>query len=327
LQVEAADDDGGSDVAEVTVNVLNQASISGVVFVDVNEDGIYQANEPGIDGTVIELRDSNGNAVLDTVGAAITALTGDGGFYLFDDLDPATYQLHERQPTGVADGGEILGSLDGEVVTNDVMQLSLGRTDAHDYAFAEIGGEVTAGESAGIGFWQNKHGQQLIAAGGAQLAQWLTTNFGNVFGDALVGAGGDQVADFYRDQLFHQKSQKSSGPAKVDAQFMATALGVYFTNRNLAGDIGAGYGLTVSDTGLGVRIVNVGTRGDAFGVADGTNLTVMQLLLATNELTDLPDQLCGFASIYDVNGDGVIDGDETRLRTLANDLYSWINSQ
>ena len=31
------------------------ASVSGVVFVDVNEDGVYQANEPGIDGVLIDL--------------------------------------------------------------------------------------------------------------------------------------------------------------------------------------------------------------------------------------------------------------------------------
>jgi len=61
--------------------------------------------------------------------------------------------------------------------------------------------------------------------------------------------------------------------------------------------------------------------------ANGTDLTVMQLLQATNKLTDLPDQLSGFASIYDVDGDGVIDAAEARLRTLANDLYSRINSQ
>ena len=200
-------------------------------------------------------------------------------------------------------------------------------TDLGSDEFAEIGGQVTSGESAGIGFWQNKHGQQLIAAGGAQLAQWLTTNFGNVFGKSLVGATGEQVAEFYRDQLFFQKSKKSNGSAKVDAQFMATALGVYFSNRNLAGDVGAAYGFSVSDTGLGVRAVNVGFRGDAFGVEDGMSLTIMQLLLATNASTDSDDLLSGFASIYDLNGDGVIDAEEARLRTLSNDLYSWINSQ
>jgi hypothetical protein len=170
LQVLATDDAGGSDIAEVTVNLINQASISGVVFVDVNEDGVYQANEPGIDGAVIALRDADGDSVLDAHGAAITAVTSDGGFYLLDDLDPAEYQLNELQPSGVADGLDILGSLGGVVTANDTMQLTLARVDAHDYALAEIGGQVTSGESAGIGFWQNKHGQQLIAAGGTGLA-------------------------------------------------------------------------------------------------------------------------------------------------------------
>ena len=53
----------------------------------------------------------------------------------------------------------------------------------------------------------------------------------------------------------------------------------------------------------------------------------MQLLQATNTLTDSDDLLSGFASIYDLNGDGVIDAEEARLRTLSNDLYSWINGQ
>ena len=34
-----------------------------------------------------------------------------------------------------------------------------------------------------------------------------------------------------------------------------------------------------------------------------TNRTVMQLLEATNDLTDLPDNQAGFAFIYDCNGD------------------------
>jgi hypothetical protein len=327
LHVEASDGDGGSATARIVVDLLNQASIMGVVFIDVNEDGIFQANEPGIDGVVIELRDSDGEPVLDPHGAAITAVTSDGGSYLFDDLDPHDYQIVQRQPNGVADGDEILGSLGGSIIGNDTMQLTLGRVDAHDYAFAEIGGQFTSGESAEIGFWQNKHGQALIAAGGEALSKWLSDKFGNVFGETLVGASGSQIADFYRDQLFRQKSQKSSGGAKVDAQFMATALNVYFTNRFLAGVVGHDYGLRVSDTGLGVRIVDVDDRGDAFGVANDTRLSVMQLLENTNALTDMSQSISGFAAIYDRNGDGVIDAEEARLRSMANDIYSWINRE
>ena len=54
----------------------------------------------------------------------------------------------------------------------------------------------------------------------------------------------------------------------------------------------------------------------------------MQLLLANNAKTDLPD----FESYipqrrWRHRGDGVIDSDEAALRTLANDLFRWINEQ
>ncbi len=118
---------------------------------------------------------------------------------------------------------------------------------------------------------------------------------------------------------------KSNGPASVDAQFMAVALATYFTSSNLAGVVAAGFGFNVTDTGIGTKIVNVGSSGAAFDVANGTNLTIMQLLLATNDLTDLPDGISGFARIYDTIGDGVIDSSEASLHAMANETYSAIN--
>ncbi|MCH8042963.1 MAG: hypothetical protein IID44_04525 [Planctomycetes bacterium] len=316
VEVKVTDEAGESAVNTISVTVLNQASISGVVFVDVDQDGLFDANEPGIDGVAVELLDASGSLVLETV------FTSDGGYYLFEDLDSATYQLHELQPSGVDDGAEGLGSLGGVIVANDTMQLTLDRTDASDYVFAELGGQVTSGDTASIGFWQNKHGQALIDAGGASLATWLSTNFANVFGNVFDGTS---VANFYKQELFKQKAQKSAGPAKVDAQFMATAMATYFTSSNLAGYVAADYGFNVTDTGIGTKIVNVGTSGAAFSVANDSNLTIMQLLLATNALTDDPDDILGAAKIYDTNGDGVIDATEAALRIMANDIYTAIN--
>ena len=135
------------------------------------------------------------------------------------------------------------------------------------------------------------------------------------------------MAEFYRQELFKQKAKKSAGPAKVDAQYMAVAFATYFTSRNLAGEVAADFGFNVTDTGIGTKIVNVGTSGSAFFVANFTDLTIKQLLLATNDLTDLPDFLSGFAYIYDRNGDGVIDADEAALRSQANEIYTLINEQ
>ncbi|MCC9600963.1 Ig-like domain-containing protein [Stieleria sp. JC731] len=326
LEVTVSDGDGGFDTANVQIDLINMASISGVVFVDVNQNGQFDANEPGINGVVVELRDQNGNAVLDSHGNAINQLTSDGGLYLFEDLPASTYQLYQIQPTGVSDGGESLGSLGGLQIGDDTMQLTISDVDAFDYTFAEIGSQVTSGDTAGIGFWQNKRGRALITSGGEDLAIWLTINFGNIFGDSLSGADGADVARFYRNELFKHRAKKSAGPAKVDAQFMAVALATYFTSSQLAGTVANSYGFNVTSTGIGTRVVNVGSTGAAFGVDDNSELTVMQLLQATNRLTDEANATSGFAYIYDSDGDGDMMESEIELRRQANQLYRLINT-
>ena len=321
------DDGDTTRTATVTINLLNQPSITGMVFVDADEDGLYDANELGIDGVVIELLDENGVPILDESNNPVTATTNGGGFYLFEDLAIGTYQLHEVQPSGVADGPEILGSLGGLIwpdVPNDTMQLTVERVDATDYLFAEIGQQVSSGDTASIGFWQNKHGQALINSNDG-LGDWLTGRFGNIFGEDTFAE--TTVADFYKQQLFKQKGKKVAGPAKVDAQFMAVAMAAFFTSRDLAGgDYAAAYGFNVTDTGIGTRIVNVGSSGDAFGADNDSYLTIFELLDETNALTGASVSN-GYSWIYDSNGDGIIDDDEKALRGMANSVFSMINEQ
>src|SRR5206468_5651946 len=70
---------------------------------------------------------------------------------------------------------------------------------------------------------------------------------------------------------------------KLDAQVLATALSVYATNAALdSSHVAAQYGFTVAGDGLGAATVNVGSNGIAFGVANNSTLTIMDLLLATN---------------------------------------------
>ncbi len=324
LEVEAVDEDGGTDTGTITIDLINRPSITGAVFVDVNEDGLYDAQEPAIDDVIIELLDESGNPVLDGEGLPITAVCTDG-YYLFEDLVAGTYQLHEIQPTGVDDGAELLGSLGGSIPANDTMQLTLETTDAQDYLFAELGDEVERGDTATVGFWNSWRGRRLIQQSGTGLAQWLTDNFTNVFGDRFEDADGYDVARFFRRQLFFQRGRWSFRPARVDAEFMATAMATYFTNVNLAGSIAVGYGFNVTETGIGANVVNVGNAGAAFGVDNGTDLTIMQLLQATDSMTDVPDNIDGYAHVYDQDGNGWISFEEFELRWLARWTYWVIN--
>ncbi|MCA9047892.1 MAG: cadherin domain-containing protein, partial [Planctomycetaceae bacterium] len=317
LEILVTDGDGGSGTATVTIRLINQASIFGAVFVDVDSDLLYDADETGVDGVTVDLTNAAGDVLFSTV-------THDGGMYLFEDLPAGTYRIVEHQPSGVNDAPEIVGDQGGMIVANDVIEVTLSELDAHNYNFTEVGVQLSPGDTAPGGFWQNKHGQQLISEGGAALAVWLTHTFPNVFGDALVGATGDDVAVFYKDTLFKQQGKKSATPPKVDAQFMAIAMSAFFTNRNLAGTVAASYGFNVTDTGIGTSMVNVGSSGAAFGVADNTDLTIMQILLATNGMTDVNDNRTGFTNVYDINGDGVVDSDEREFRLLAQSMYDLI---
>jgi hypothetical protein len=65
---------------------------------------------------------------------------------------------------------------------------------------------------------------------------------------------------------------------------LAVALSVYATSATLdPTQVAANYGFVVSGDGVGAATWNVGTAGDAFGVANNTSLTVMGLLLATDD--------------------------------------------
>jgi RHS repeat-associated protein len=174
------------------------------------------------------------------------------------------------------------------------------------------GGSVAHGQTAGIGFWHNNNGQALITSfnGGSNsttLANWLAATLPNLYGagagaNNLTGKTNAQVAAFYL-VLFDEH-----GP-KVDAQVLATALSVYATTSFLGGTAGTQYGFTVTAGGLGASTWNVGSSGAAFGVANNTTLTVIQLLQAADQRA--------------VNG--VLYNGNALLRGEANDLFDALN--
>lgn len=321
------------DTLLVTVNPTPSEMI-GMVWEDFNNNGEVDFNEKAIEGVTITLTgtDDRGNAVNESTSTDVD------GIYMFFDLRPGDYTLSETQPGDFNDGQDTLGTVNGlpigDNTVNDVFSgIVLDRPDsvAQNYNFGErplVEGQVSAGQTATIGFWQNKNGQELIASVSGQLAEWLSVTFVNMYGanagsNDLSGMTNVQVADFYSD-LFRRKKKEAAqlglgGPAKMDAQIMAVALATYVTNENLAGTVAASYGFLVTENGVGVSTFNVGDSGEAFDVADNSELSILDLLFATNALS-----VDGV--LYDMDGDGDADDSfETLLRTLANDVYSAIN--
>lgn len=303
------------------------SSIQGLVWLDSNNNGDVDFGEQAIAGVAIALHgtDDLGNPV-----HRVTE-TDDQGIYSFVDLRPsnsAGYTITEAQPAGYLDGDDSRGTVNGVLVgsTNVNDQFSAvvlpSGSVAENYNFAERSTGGGTGQTATIGFWQNRKGQELIRAlnGGAfdtQLGHWLAATFPNMY-SMLDGMTNSQVAAHYKS-LFARNGQSSpGGPPKTDAQVMATALAVYVTNQTLAGTTAVAYGFAVTATGVGTRTFNVGARGAAFGVANGSFVSVMDLLLAVNARSRN-------GVLYDADGNGQIDSTEAGQRTVANDVFSAIN--
>ena len=140
-----ADDVNNAVRAELPVAADGEnATISGSVFADVDFDAQFDANEFGIPGVVITLRDGSGALVDQTI-------TGPDGGYRFVDLAPGTYRLEQTQPDGFADASIAVGRVLPDDVTtgsadglNAINSITLERDQSGvDYNFGENLVDVT----------------------------------------------------------------------------------------------------------------------------------------------------------------------------------------
>src|SRR5205814_726208 len=85
--------DPGVDAVEYDFCELLPATISGYVYVDLNNDCAYDEGDPVLSGVLISLLDADGNTISVT-------LTDANGYYAFTGLKPGTYAVAEVQPAG-----------------------------------------------------------------------------------------------------------------------------------------------------------------------------------------------------------------------------------
>ena len=302
------------------IEPVQLSSLSGFVYEDANSDGEIGANEYAIPGVTVTLTgvDNAGQAV------NIVQTTDSDGNYMFVDLQPGTYTISETQPGEYADNIDTVGSLGG-VLGNDVIsQIVLGAgQDGDNYNFGEQANSLAEGQTATIGFWQNKNGQRLLKSlnGGENatlLGTWLAETFPNLYGTGsnnnLSGLTNKGVAEFYRARFKTKtkelRKQGITNCPKLECQVMAAAFASYVTSLTLAGNVAASYGFLVTTNGVGAALFNIGDNGmELLGVADYSNVLIMDILQSTN--------------------DAVVDGDlyglDALLRALANQVYTAIN--
>jgi hypothetical protein len=75
-----------TDPAHWLAMAPHKASIGDFVWNDLDKDGIQDANEPGIEGVIVNLLNARGKKI-------DTTITNAEGFYQFGDLDPGNYKV------------------------------------------------------------------------------------------------------------------------------------------------------------------------------------------------------------------------------------------
>ena len=86
--------------------VVPSRSVSGFVYVDADDDGVFESGESPIPGVTVTL---TGTDIYNSpVGRTTT--TNAAGRYLFDHLEPGVYTVAQTQPVGFDDGRETQGT-------------------------------------------------------------------------------------------------------------------------------------------------------------------------------------------------------------------------
>jgi hypothetical protein len=109
--------------------------LSGFVYLDSNNDGIFESNESGIAGSMVTLSGTNdlGQSF------SLSQLTGADGSYRFVGLRPGVYTLTQSQPSAYLDGKDTLGSIGGVVSSDQFSQITLPMATAGvNYNFGEV---------------------------------------------------------------------------------------------------------------------------------------------------------------------------------------------
>lgn len=111
-----------------------QAKLSGLVYEDVNENGIQNAEEPGLQSVTVMLRGKNASGEF----VQLTTQTNEKGEFTFAGLDAATYTLSVADVELMRNGAVIVGSAFGYATDGAVNSITLSEnTNAQGYVFAK----------------------------------------------------------------------------------------------------------------------------------------------------------------------------------------------
>jgi hypothetical protein len=224
-----------SELGGTVAAFLVPPTLSGVVFEDFNGDGQVVFVEQGIGGVQITLTGSDGNVYTQPTNAA--------GAYVFQSLNPGvTYTIRAAPVQGYTErSSDPVGTAGGQFAGGQFVEITLPPdgatvTNGFNYNFAELptgtGAAVQRGQTAGIGFWNNKNGQALLLAlpvvtnpdgSVTSVANWLAATLPNVF--SRPG----------RAEAHRRLAERQRQPAVAATEIAAAAREIAATGKGLSG--------------------------------------------------------------------------------------------
>lgn len=133
---ETEESNPSNNTAAATTSIdPSSSTFSGLVFLDINNNGVQDPNEIGLAGVSLTIDGSDflGNPI------NFSVLTDSDGSYEFTGLAEGIYEVTQVQPEDLRDGMTILGTGAGAVALDNVFsEIALGRdVDAIDFNFTE----------------------------------------------------------------------------------------------------------------------------------------------------------------------------------------------
>jgi len=124
----------GSGSYLISFENVAQASLSGAVYRDLNNNGIREVGEPGVAACEVRLQGSVGGNTVDTI-----VQTNASGEYSFTTLQSSTYALTVGAMPGLENGIHATGAAGGTITPTGVVDLSVpAGSTLSGYQFAKL---------------------------------------------------------------------------------------------------------------------------------------------------------------------------------------------
>ncbi len=219
---------GGENSINNDFAEMQPAALSGFVYHDRNNNGIFDYDEVGIPGVTVILLDASGNPTGTTV-------TDFWGFYFFDNLMPGVYSVTEVQPAGYFDGLDSAGSEGGtahnpgDIITGIVLGPGV---YAFEYNFGELMPTTLSGH-----VWIDSNGNALHEPGEPPLPGvmvYLLDHTGTRIASTTTNAAGFYRFDNLPPGVYGLEQIQPQG--YLDGEdFVGTAGGWLAANDKIAG--------------------------------------------------------------------------------------------